>query len=154
MECPECNSGNYLFVAKYFDNGSGFHVRMQCWDCGYLTSTNYKKEQITYPVYDKELHEKYQENQYIKAKEELSVTRIVEKQRWHDENDEYYFSDKWKRKRAYILKRDSYLCQMCLTNPAVHVHHLTYQHFGNELTNELISVCKRCHEIIHEKELF
>jgi hypothetical protein len=154
MNCPECNSTSYLYVAKHFDNGNGFHVRMQCQECGYLTAQSFKKEFNEYPNYDESLYQDFQKKQYEKAREELGIKRVVEKERWHNENDEYYFSEKWKRKRVYILNRDNYLCQMCLTNQAVHVHHLSYQHFSNELTSELISVCKRCHEIIHDKEPF
>lgn len=162
--CPECNSEEYKFVSKPFDNGNGFHVRMQCFTCGYLTSKSFKKELNGYPSYDAELFEKYQDDKYLKFRQEYSARTIgrqtkaeveyaVAKQNWHRDNDLYYMTPEWKKKKEYVLKRDGYLCQMCLTNRAYTAHHLNYSRFKNELTSDLISVCRTCHMIIHNINL-
>jgi len=71
----------------------------------------------------------------------------------HDERRQayniYLNSRIWKNKRDVVLKRDNYICQGCLKNKATEVHHLTYDNIYNELFFQLISVCKPCHNIIH-----
>lgn len=62
----------------------------------------------------------------------------------------YLSTDAWRMIRAKVLKRDNNLCQGCLENPATQVHHLTYEHVFNEFMHELISVCKSCHDRIHD----
>ncbi|MCE5329646.1 HNH endonuclease [bacterium] len=32
------------------------------------------------------------------------------------------------------------------------VHHLTYKSFGNEELEDLVTVCEKCHEKIHNKK--
>lgn len=65
------------------------------------------------------------------------------------EYNSYLNSRPWKNKREIVLKRDNYICQGCLKNQATEVHHLTYDNIYNELLFQLISVCKPCHNIIH-----
>ena len=54
----------------------------------------------------------------------------------------------WKIKRLKALKRDNYLCQSCLVNPATDIHHKTYIHFSNEPLFDLVSVCGPCHAFL------
>lgn len=67
--------------------------------------------------------------------------------------DAYINSDKWKVLRKQVLRRDSYTCQVCKSQRAVQVHHLTYEHFQNEPLEDLLSVCLECHEQIHGRPL-
>lgn len=68
---------------------------------------------------------------------------------WLREHDAYLRTPAWKKKRALALQRDKGTCQGCLEAPAVHVHHLTYEHWQDELLFELVSLCERCHERAH-----
>ena len=63
----------------------------------------------------------------------------------------YLTSDDWKRKRALVLKRDSYRCVYCGAR-ATQVHHKQYarRNIGREPIEWLVSVCKSCHERQHE----
>lgn len=63
--------------------------------------------------------------------------------------DDYLRSDAWRRKTALILKRAGGTCEGCLSRPATQVHHLTYEHVGQEFAFELIAVCGHCHARIH-----
>ena len=65
--------------------------------------------------------------------------------------DEYLQTPIWKQKAAIVKERDKHLCQMCLIEKAVDVHHITYERIFNELTSDLISVCRSCHSKIHNK---
>lgn len=60
------------------------------------------------------------------------------------EYNEYLKSPHWQKLRESILQRDNYECQICF-NPAEQVHHLTYQHRGEEYIFELVSLCEACH---------
>lgn len=60
-------------------------------------------------------------------------------------------SAEWLNLRQLVLQRDKNICQGCLINKAEEVHHLTYDNLGNEFLFELISVCKKCHDRIHNK---
>jgi hypothetical protein len=62
----------------------------------------------------------------------------------------YLQTDAWLAKRSQALARDKGICQGCLTRPATQVHHQTYEHIGDELLFELISVCDDCHARLHE----
>jgi hypothetical protein len=66
--------------------------------------------------------------------------------------DVYLKSDEWKRKRYVVLKRDNWRCVRCGA-PATQVHHKKYApiNIGKEPIEWLESVCKRCHDSIHNK---
>lgn len=64
---------------------------------------------------------------------------------------QYLESDIWKKKVQMVKKRDAYICQACLINPAQAVHHITYEHIYNEPLFDLVSICHKCHSSIHNK---
>jgi len=66
--------------------------------------------------------------------------------------DTYLNSENWKRKRAVVLKRDSYRCVYCGAR-ATQVHHKQYagRNIGREPIEWLVSVCKSCHEQRHRR---
>lgn len=72
-----------------------------------------------------------------------------------EKRKEYYNecikSAEWLNLRQLVLERDNYICQGCLKAKAQEVHHLTYENLENEFTFELISLCKLCHDRIHNK---
>lgn len=55
-------------------------------------------------------------------------------------------SPAWKRKSNQVLKRDNYICQACLKEPATMAHHKTYVNFGQEPLFDLEAVGPRCHQ--------
>lgn len=61
------------------------------------------------------------------------------------EYDRYIHSAAWRRKADARLEIDGHICQVC-GGEASDVHHLTYDRFGNEDMNDLVSLCRRCHE--------
>lgn len=64
---------------------------------------------------------------------------------------EYLKSPEWNIKRKAILKRDNYTCASCNSKVPLDVHHITYIRFGNELNEDLVSLCRECHQAIHSK---
>lgn len=67
--------------------------------------------------------------------------------------DDYLKSPAWEAKRKEILERDGRRCTVCGTAKNLEVHHLTYDHFGDELPEELVTLCRKCHEKLHEKDI-
>ncbi len=63
----------------------------------------------------------------------------------------YLKSDKWKKQRNRVFRRDNWKCVYC-PNKAEQVHHKRYaKKFGNEPDHWLVSVCKLCHKKLHHK---
>jgi hypothetical protein len=68
---------------------------------------------------------------------------------------EYLKIDHWKERRKRHLKSAGYRCQLCNSGDCIlDVHHRTYKRRGQERYNDLIVLCRVCHEIFHrEREL-
>ena len=57
-------------------------------------------------------------------------------------------SPKWQRKRLEIFQRDNFTCKACRnTEQPLHVHHKKYttQNPWEELNENLVTLCERCH---------
>lgn len=64
---------------------------------------------------------------------------------------EYLKSPKWKSFRKAILERSEGFCEYCFKKSSVlHVHHLTYERWGNERAEDVMALCEICHEEIHD----
>lgn len=61
---------------------------------------------------------------------------------------EYLESDIWLEKRNFILSSNP-LCEKCHSKFGSQIHHLTYEHCGNEPREDLMILCKQCHEREH-----
>lgn len=88
---------------------------------------------------------------YLADKREKQIQEANDK--WWADYNEYLNTQQWKDKRLRVLNRDNYVCQACLINKSVDVHHLTYIRVFKEPLFDLVSVCKECHENIHLKKL-
>lgn len=51
--------------------------------------------------------------------------------------------------RTRIFERDGYTCICCGAEDCLQAHHLTYMHIYHENEDELVCVCRRCHEAFH-----
>lgn len=67
--------------------------------------------------------------------------------------NDYLKTDYWKRVAEAVKKRADYKCQLCNSQHDLCAHHRDYSHRGNELNylNDLVCLCRRCHEIFHGK---
>jgi 5-methylcytosine-specific restriction endonuclease McrA len=60
-------------------------------------------------------------------------------------------SPEWEAKRRACIARDGAACRRCGSRFRLEVHHLTYLRFGGrEHLSDLITLCERCHEALHE----
>lgn len=65
--------------------------------------------------------------------------------------ESYIHSSAWRNRRKRALELANYKCEKCGCKENLHVHHLSYEHFGNELDNELQVLCRECHQRVHGK---
>jgi len=66
------------------------------------------------------------------------------------EFENYMKSDEWKNLKNQRLKKDGFCCVLCKSKEHLICHHLTYKRLFNEEINDLITLCKRCHNKIHK----
>jgi len=65
---------------------------------------------------------------------------------------DYMSSKEWNTIRKVTLKRDNYTCQSCgVRDISLDVHHTTYEDFGEEKLDQLVSLCRECHSGIHKR---
>ena len=59
----------------------------------------------------------------------------------------------WKCIAEYKRYKANMKCELCNSKGLLHVHHKTYKNHGNELfhLDDLIVLCKECHEKFHDK---
>jgi predicted Ser/Thr protein kinase len=55
-------------------------------------------------------------------------------------------SREWGLKKRAVKERSSGMCERCGDNASSAIHHLSYEHLGHEPLEELLDVCKPCHE--------
>lgn len=58
--------------------------------------------------------------------------------------------------REYVLARDRHLCRQCKgksKDPILNVHHIESRKTGGNAPNNLITLCKTCHDAYHKNEL-
>jgi hypothetical protein len=70
-----------------------------------------------------------------------------------EEYRQYLSSNEWRGKRERVLRRDKNRCIKCHSVENLQIHHLTYERVGKEFLCDLITLCRKCHERVHEKEL-
>lgn len=68
---------------------------------------------------------------------------------WPELYADYLKSQEWADRRERVLRRAGYRCEGCQDRPANEVHHLTYDHWGNEFLFELVAMCGECHSRWH-----
>jgi DnaB helicase-like protein len=65
--------------------------------------------------------------------------------------EEYLKTPEWKVKRAQRLAQDRNRCVICNCAEKLQVHHRTYVRRGNELLEDLTTLCDNCHEHHHRR---
>lgn len=95
---------------------------------------------ITYVVYN---YNRYQLSSNYH--QQLDLARKVVKKR------QYMQSQKWRLLSNYIKVRDKHQCQLCNSKQQLEVHHQTYENLFNEKEEDLITLCRNCHQQIHNK---
>ena len=67
--------------------------------------------------------------------------------------NDYYKSVAWAFKRNERLKIDGFKCAKCGFTRALEVHHINYERvFHEDVSRDLITLCKKCHREIEEQK--
>lgn len=77
---------------------------------------------------------------------------MLDKKLWDRIQRRYRNTIKWRNVVEMVADRDGHRCRLCNSTDELICHHSTYEHFteGGELEeNDCITVCKRCHMLIH-----
>ncbi len=122
----------------------------QCVACGHTSLPISAKKALLQspspPPYDN-----YMESRWRAAKSAEYVQAYLDlKPALKAEYRAYLASPQWAQRRAEILGRANDLCEIC-AQPATQVHHLHYRNIGNEQADDLMAVCRECHELIHAR---
>jgi len=64
--------------------------------------------------------------------------------------EDYLLTLEWAETRDLAIRLAGGRCQRC-GEPASEVHHLTYERLGCERLRDLMPICERCHQNIHEE---
>lgn len=128
------------------------HYHYQCVVCG-QAGNSVKRATLTIPemraapAFDEQLEEAYR-NAFAAAADRYWAAQGRQRRA---EYDNYIASSDWARKRELVLQRDGWECQARMRGcrfSATDVHHIRYDHLGNEPLYDLIAVCRSCHNAI------
>jgi len=75
---------------------------------------------------------------------------IVEEEEEKVEYHSYLLTPKWKELRSRRLIKDAYTCRMCGATARLEVHHISYIRLGNEDISDLVTLCRDCHQKVHD----
>jgi 5-methylcytosine-specific restriction endonuclease McrA len=146
--CPYCQNSKTELRRRQIANGS-FQFVDQCLTCGVVRSQPIRASEIkspaTVPAFDGDLIKRFNKRKEQQRQKESDQKRA----QWFAEYTEYLLTPAWRAKRDAVLTRDRKTCLGCGA-PATQVHHLTYEHVGNELLWELVSICNACHKRVHD----
>lgn len=156
----DCTHPNSI-VCKYQRTDGVWIVRKQCLDCGgYCGDVKKNLHDLDkLPEWSTELVEEREQaarEYYEERRRDLQWTwesdREEESRHWWEKYERYLKSPEWAIIRQRVRIRDSAICQACLDQPAVQVHHLSYHNYnktGHTFAHDCIAVCQRCHDLIH-----
>lgn len=65
--------------------------------------------------------------------------------------DLYMNSREWQLKKRKVKERSGGICERCRDYPSEAVHHLHYRNLYKEPPEDLLDVCKGCHDYIHDR---
>jgi len=161
METCSCGSSESEWRLMRSNN----QITMQCLGCGTSIAIAQKgtftpEERAQLNDFDLSLRAAGQEEksrmwreQLEREREAAEWKRATEDLEWKRQHSEYLKTERWRQKRQKVLERCGGICEGCRSKLAEHVHHLTYQHWRNELLFELVAVCIDCHNTAHGRKI-
>jgi len=77
----------------------------------------------------------------------MNYYKYIQSDRWQEKRSQYYSS----KMNNLFSMNGSWKCICCMkSNIPLDLHHRTYKRLGNERLLDLVTVCRECHEMIHE----
>lgn len=92
-------------------------------------------------------------SEWSKHRPQLIISHHDYRQRYH----QYLQSSEWKKKADVVRQKYCNTCQECgkrsSASRALDVHHKTYQRIGEEPLEDLVALCRACHDALHRGQL-
>lgn len=164
---PECPHDRKAVRVKTFSDGRPQYC-YQCLDCGrrvgsWIGKTHPDVLALTERVPFDEAAEdaareqvrEFWENrrqERTAAYEAEAAARQAESIEWWARYNAYLTTPAWRARRELVIARAEGMCEGCRKRRATQVHHLTYDHVGNEFLWELVAICDTCHTRYHDKD--
>lgn len=143
--CKSCGWSESDLRRRVLGNGA-VQLVYQCLNCGRSAGNPIAHSSVPnahkLSSWDDRIAENYDERR--------AGDRLGEREQWFAEHDAYLKTPEWREKRRLVMQRCAGLCEGCRSAPAEHVHHLSYDHWKNELLWELVGVCESCHHRAHK----
>jgi len=132
----------------------GTQIKYQCLDCGELVGNAVAIKDAPPDLAPVDINFRDQRQREHAAAREAIYHKHIRLQRAEGvKTNEWYTaylrSGKWASKRTKVFERANNLCEGCREREAKVVHHLTYEHIGDELLFELVALCPDCHARCH-----
>jgi protein-arginine kinase activator protein McsA len=151
MQCKYCGTSQSELRRRQVAGGS-IQLVQQCTTCGRATSSAIKQSLVRnperLPKWDAEAESRYTAS----SAEESAAQRAKEHAAFLAEHTVYLRSPAWRARRAAVMARACGICEGCRQRAATQVHHLSYDHWKDELLWELVAVCDDCHERAHSNK--
>ena len=96
---------------------------------------------------EKEFSERERHYQAWEQKQKIKKDKISQSKNMPYK--EYLLTEHWREIRESALKRAGYRCFLCSKGESLHVHHRTYENLGEESPDDVIVLCRDCHEKHH-----
>jgi 5-methylcytosine-specific restriction endonuclease McrA len=58
----------------------------------------------------------------------------------------YRASREWAIRKREVTLRSGGICERCRVRPQEHIHHVTYARAGQERLEDLLGLCRPCHQ--------
>jgi 5-methylcytosine-specific restriction endonuclease McrA len=89
--------------------------------------------------------------------EECRIARLAQQARaaqLYRMGVKYMEQEEWQVRRVQALTRAGYKCQACSRrDTTLDVHHNSYENYGNERPQDLIVLCRPCHQRLHNDSM-
>lgn len=93
---------------------------------------------------------KRKQSNFYKKRDLFYKKKKQQKRERSDDYNAYIDSPEWQLKRDEAFALYGKACQKCKSKKKLHVHHMTYARFKNELVSDLAVLCNTCHHEYHE----
>lgn len=157
VECEHCD-GELIKLRKRVCSNGAIQFCWHCQRCGSRKGTTVPKKAVLAlnrgmpPDVDDSIRQRWYEHLSQVRDAEYDAKRAKEKAEFDAWYSGYLQSTEWKLKRQKVLRRCRNICEGCMQARANVVHHLTYEHVGNELLFELVGLCEACHDKAHAQQ--
>jgi 5-methylcytosine-specific restriction endonuclease McrA len=152
-----CEHQRYIVVKAHDSIGRPFYKR-RCADCFGGMNHRYKIKEALELLNGEE---PYDEEECNRLRQEMSnqvstvyrtVRSAYDKKRrdlFWQYHKAYMHSTRWHLLRATVLTQSNYECASCKSKHVLQLHHRHYQTLGCESVDDVIVLCKQCHEMLH-----